>query len=139
MSLAYKNKNIDFLPDASISEKIKKISENNQIACSSAFKLSEELSLTKEEVGQYADYLEIRLVKCQIGLFGHGPGTKLLKKLEFVDPGIETLVREHMENSILTCKNVFRIASELNISRIHVGSVCETLGIKVKQCRLGAF
>ena len=139
MKLSNKKVPSGFSPDENISKKVMAESKNNSITCASAFKLAELLGIPYFEVGFYADFLNLKLSKCRIGLFGHGKGVKLIKKLDTIDNSIEKSVDTFIDNERLSCENVLKIADELKINPIIVGSVCQTKGIKIKNCCLGAF
>lgn len=139
MGLKNKKSPVDFTPDETIAEKIKEKTENGYLSCAVAFKLADQIGLSSGEIGHYADALDLRLTKCRIGLFGHGKGVKLVKKLESVDAVLESRVKEFLNNGRVNCEYVLKIADEFKISPVKVGSVCQTKGIKIKNCCLGAF
>ena len=114
--------------------------KGQEISCVEAFRTAAELGFSEKEVGGYANHFHIHLVKCQIGLFGYAPpDKKLIRKKESVDSDLESAVRKHLQGDSLSCENVFHIAEALNISKVEVGCACETLGIKIRNCRFGAF
>ncbi len=139
MSYIKKIKPVDFSPDKQNCEMVFKGSTGGKIKCATAFKLSEKLGILKSEIGNYADYLDLRLEKCQIGLFGHGEKGKLVKKIDNPDEKIQEQVTMLQADGILSCESVFKIAESLKVSQVSVGSVCQTNGIKIKNCQLGAF
>jgi hypothetical protein len=55
---------------ASIREKI----SENRISCAEAHLIAGKLDVDPGEVGTAIDLLEVRIIKCQLGLFGHGGG-----------------------------------------------------------------
>jgi hypothetical protein len=52
-----------------IREFIKKQCPSNRISCEKVFKISEELGVSKKEIGQIVNELEIKIHSCQIGCF----------------------------------------------------------------------
>ncbi len=46
------------------------------MACAVAFEIAESLAVSPEEVGFTLDSLEVKVVKCQLGLFGYGGSRK---------------------------------------------------------------
>lgn len=128
-----------FSPDDTLCERITSQVKDNQMACASAFALARELQIPESIVGYHLNHLDIPLVKCQIGLFGHSKGAKLIKTLDYVDSRLEAGIRDLVSGGVLSCEMVFRLSGELGISKVDVGSACETLGIKIKHCRFGAF
>ncbi len=139
MSMKNKKKTIAFTPDNSIAEKIQAGSRENRLPCSVAFKLSETLGVSKSEIGHYADYLNLKLSLCQIGLFGHGDRKKQVKTIDSPDPKTLEKIETLNQDGTVSCEDVFRIANELGTDLRNVGNVCQTINIKIKQCRLGAF
>jgi len=139
MTLKNKRKPVDFSPDKKICDMFMAQCPDGKLSCAKAFMLAEKLGLNKSEAGYYADYLKLRLSKCQIGLFGHGEKGKLIRKIKSPDDKILEQINCLKEGDRLSCKNVFIIAKELNVSQTDVGSVCQTMGVKIKDCRLGAF
>lgn len=139
MGLKNKKSQVEFTPDETIAEKIKERMENGYLSCSVAFKLADQLGLSNGEMGRYADVLDLRLTKCRIGLFGYGKGVKLVKQLELVDTVLESRVDQFVKNERVNCEDVLKVADEFKISPVQVGSVCQTRGIKIKNCCLGAF
>jgi hypothetical protein len=142
--MSRKNKKLpaDFTPDEALASRILQSIPEKAITCADAFALAGELNLTKKDLGLYADYLAIDLRKCQIGLFGNGTGTgkkKLIETLDRLDPALEAAVKESARDNIISCAAVFDIAARLNMDKVAVGSTCQTLGIKIKGCRFGAF
>jgi len=52
-----------------IHARISAAAPNGTISCAEALRLAEELSLTPAEIGQAADELKVRIVRCQLGCF----------------------------------------------------------------------
>ncbi len=80
--------------DPAIKQKIEYKAKNSEISCAVAFQIAEELNITPADIGKGIDLLNVRLIKCQLGLFGYGPGKKAVKpkspenqELEEVYPG----------------------------------------------------
>lgn len=112
---------------------------NGEIACASAFEIAAALGVSAGEVGVALDLQELRIVKCQLGLFGYGPGVKLLKTTDPVTPAMEKAIRDRLVQGKLPCAAAWEIAAEFRLPRIAVSSACEVLALKVKPCQLGAF
>jgi hypothetical protein len=113
--------------------------ENSELPCAVAFRLAEELQKPPSAIGEAADLLGIRLVKCQMGLFGYTPKKKIVKAAAAVDSGLEDAIRHRLENGTLACRAAWSLAEAFKINRMGVSAACEALGIKVKPCQLGAF
>lgn len=139
MSRLNKEMPADFIPDDKVSEQFKQRFNEGKMPCASAFSTAEEWGIPTRTLGLYADFHKFQITRCQIGLFGYGKGVKLVKKLDALDPEIEKAVRSRTQDNIMTCDDVFAIAKEMKVSKVDVGSVCQTLDIKIKKCRFGAF
>jgi hypothetical protein len=121
--------------EAALKQKI----SNGELPCAVAFKIASDLDVQPGEVGQVADLLELRLTKCQLGLFGYRPAKRIVKSAEHVSEDLEKAIRERLENGRLPCVNAWNIAKALGLRKMEVSSACETLGIKVSSCQVGAF
>jgi hypothetical protein len=113
--------------------------QEGQLACAVAFKLAAELQKSPAEIGAAADRLGIRLVTCQLGLFGYTPEKKIVRAASSVNPKLENAIREKLENQRLACREAWGLAEVFEIPRMAVSAACEALGIKIKPCQLGAF
>jgi hypothetical protein len=140
MSRLTKIRPADFRPDETLCTLLTKRLPDGEMPCATGFALARELGITTQELGHYADHLNLRLVKCQIGLFGQGKGgKKLIQTLDRVDEALREAIVAAGNDSVMTCEQVFDIARTHKCSQVAVGSACETLGIKIRQCRFGAF
>ncbi len=127
-------------PDTRVSEAVLAASSDTALSCVKAHRICVSLHVTPEETGFTMDYHEIRLVKCQLGLFGYSPENRIVKPAETVSPRLEDEIRKHLEpGGKISCLNLWRIADREGISRLEAARACETLKIKVTACQLGAF
>ena len=133
-----KNNGID-KPDAEIQSKIIQRAKNGELPCAVAFDLVKQLGISPAEVGQYADRAKLRLVKCQLGLFGYQPEKRLVTPVDSVTPELETAIRNALVNDRLPCKSAWMLAEKFGVRKMAVSGACETLEIKIKPCQLGAF
>ncbi|MFO7964902.1 MAG: hypothetical protein R6U50_13345 [Desulfobacterales bacterium] len=129
----------DKKPDSAVASEIQRRVKNNEIPCAVAFAIAEKTGVSPKEVGIALDLLNIRLTKCQLGLFGYKDRKKIIHPDENVDRNVADAIRSAAGDSRLSCREAWRIASERKVSKIAVSSACETLGIKIKPCQLGAF
>ena len=125
--------------EAEIDAKISARAKGGDLPCAVAFDVADQLGISPALVGEAADRLKLYLVKCQIGLFGYKPEKRIVKPVDVVDPEVETAIRNHLVNDRLPCKSAWEIAKKFNIRKMAVSGTCETLGIKIKPCQLGAF
>jgi hypothetical protein len=113
--------------------------KNNELACAKAFKIADELNVSAAEVGKTADLLNMKLVKCQLGLFGYTPEKKVVKPKAASTIKLESAIQDSLAEGALPCAKAWEIARNFDISKMTVSAVCEQLKIKIKPCQLGAF
>jgi hypothetical protein len=112
---------------------------DGDLSCASAFKVAAAWGVAPAAVGELADRLGLHICKCQLGLFGYPPQKKIVSPLDHVDPELSAAIREVLESERLPCRRAWEIADRLGVSRMKVSAACESLGIKIKPCQLGAF
>ena len=134
---AKKHQNIEI--DTGIEEKLKKNSENGNISCPLVHSIAKTLSTTPDKIGVQADLLEMRLLHCQIGLFGWEPSGKLIDKNIEISEALEQELEKTIKDNRITCLGCWDIAKQLKIKKLDVASACEKKGIKIKKCQIGAF
>jgi len=125
--------------DQKIVEVLTSAVSDNTIPCPVAFRVATELNASTGEVGFTIDSLEYTITKCQLGLFGYGPEKKMVKPADSVSSALEDAIRKALINDRLPCAAAWGIAERLGLGKLSVSSACETLGIKISPCQLGAF
>ena len=125
--------------DAAMKQKIKDKTKNNEISCAAAFQLAKELKATQADVGRGIDLMDIRLVKCRLGLFGYRPEKKAVEPKAPRSRELEEAIRAALIENKLSCHAAWEIAHMFQIPKMDVSAACEALGIKIKPCQLGAF
>ncbi len=129
-------------PNERVAKAIREKSPGGTLACGMAEKISKDLKVDMSEVGITADLLEMRIKKCQLGLFGwdkkpnHG---KDIDSADSVSVEIKSALEEAVENGGVTCAAVWGIAERLGEERKTISAACEALGLKIRACQLGAF
>lgn len=118
---------------------VRERAEEGTLQCAVAFQIAEELGATPLTVGQAADALEVRLVHCQLGLFGYGGRKRIAEPAEKVAPELEQAIREGLILGRLPCAVAWAIAARFGLSRLEVARAAEKLGVRIGQCQLGAF
>ena len=126
-------------PDRSIKTEIVKRTKDEQVPCTVAFEIAEALRILPYEVGKAADLMNFKLTKCQLGLFGYQPQKKIVKPQQSIDENLKEAISRSLSQGKLSCKSAWDIASRFNIRKMAVSGACETMGIKIKDCQLGAF
>lgn len=109
------------------------------LSCTVAFEVVKELGASPSAVGQAADLLEVRLVQCQLGLFGYHPEKRIVEPTGSVSPELENAIFAGLVNERLPCKTAWDLAEKLGIQKMTVSAACDALRIKIKPCQLGAF
>ncbi|OPY06231.1 MAG: hypothetical protein A4E67_01575 [Syntrophaceae bacterium PtaB.Bin038] len=122
-----------------VAELLKMKETDGAMPCPLAFQAAVELSLTPAEIGQAIDLLEIPISRCQLGLFGYSPVSRILQPAESVPEDLEAAIRTALSDGRLPCADAFRIARDFKLAKIRVSSACEKLRIKISACQLGAF
>lgn len=122
-----------------IAEAVNVKASENRISCAKAFSIVEEMNIEPAEAGFTIDSLEISLTKCQLGLYGYGPGRKAITPMENISKELESEIQNSLKNGRLQCRSAWEIAKKFNIAKMDVSSACEALKIKIGSCQLGAF
>ena len=126
-------------PDSRIKAAVLAHEINGEISCAVAFKIAKDLNISADLVGTTVDLLNIKLIKCQIGLFGYRPHKNIVKPRARVNPDIKDAILNALIDNKLSCKSAWQIASRFNISKMTVCGACEALEVQIKPCQLGAF
>ena len=125
--------------DPAIKEAVRLEAEGGKLSCADAHRLAESRGFSPSDVGAAADMLEIRIVKCQMGLFGYKPEKRIVEPASDVPQDLENNIRSGVVKGKLPCRTAWEIARSRKISKMEVASACESLGIKISACQLGAF
>jgi hypothetical protein len=120
------------------------LDEEGQIHCAAAHRIAERLGVQPLYVGKQADEIEIRISRCQLGLFGYSPkkgipGYRVVKKLDNPPETASASVREAAENGQIPCLTLWRLAAEYRLTKRNLGNIAETLDLKITPCQLGCF
>lgn len=122
-----------------IMEAIRDRAVDNEIPCAVAFTIVVDLGVSPADVGRAVDLVEMKIIKCQLGLFGYGHRKQVIKPAKEMDPDLEKAIRGSLVENRLPCKAAWDIANRLEIRKMQVSSACETLGFKINKCQLGTF
>ncbi|MEE8391118.1 MAG: hypothetical protein V3S14_10025 [Anaerolineae bacterium] len=125
--------------DDQIAAAIREHVQEGMLRCVAAFHIVKELDVTPLAVGETADALEVRLSRCQLGLFGYGDQKSIVEPAEEVSPELERAVREGLVKGRLPCAVVWDIAAQFEMPKLHVANAAEKLQVRIKPCQLGAF
>ncbi len=122
-----------------IARALEKRTADSKITCADASDVADGLGAAMKEIGLAIDLMEVRISKCQLGLFGYGSQKMVVKPAEVVQGALEKAIRGALVNDRLPCAAAWSIAKTFGIPKMAVSSACEALKIKVKPCQLGAF
>ncbi len=122
-----------------LEDALRREAPENRLSCEQAFALAERFRTAPLEVGRAADRLGVRLIRCQLGLFGYLPEKKIVKPAALVEPALEQAIREARVDGRLPCRAAWEIAARLRLPRLAVSAACEALEVRIKPCQLGAF
>ncbi len=128
--------------DERVAAAIREQVRENKLRCAAAFHVAKELAVTPLAVGETADALEVRLSRCQLGLFGYGRGDekkKVVKPAEHVSPELEQAIREGLVEGGLSCATIWTIAARFEMPKLGVANAVEKLELRIGPCQLGAF
>ena len=120
------------------------LDENGQLPCEAAHSVARQLGIGPGIVGEVADVTEVRISRCQLGLFGHAPkkgmdGFKTVIKLANVPADIADELSRAAPSGEISCAELWRMAREKALDRSEMGNIAETLGLRVRPCQLGCF
>jgi hypothetical protein len=140
------DKTIDFdAPvDERIADAIRSRLEEGRLSCSGALAAADALGVAPIEVGRTADRLRVRLTRCQLGLFGNpgkGKGWEADDVGSHPAPeGLEEALRAGSnERGEITCEGLWREAERFSVEPLQVAYLADRLGLKIRECPLGAF
>ena len=126
--------------DPTIMDRVAASILKGRISCKTAHAIAVELNVAPSQVGIAIDLQNGRIHACQLGLFGHGKGGKIVARNGAeIKAELEPSIRRGLIDGKLPCAAAWRIADTNGIVRLEVGRASESLGIKINQCQLGAF
>ena len=88
--------------DPAIVMAIEDKASDKKITCAGAFKIAENCGTTADEIGFTLDMLEIRIIRCQMGIFGYEPEKKVVKPTENVPGELERAINQGRSET-MTC------------------------------------
>jgi len=126
-------------PDEKISAAVRGKAGEGEVACADAERIGADLGAPLADIGRTLDLLEIRIGRCQLGLFGYGKQRKAVRPADRVEPALAETIRGSLSEGKLPCAAAWKIAADGNMPRMNVAAACEALDIRIKPCQLGAF
>ncbi|MCX8110962.1 MAG: hypothetical protein N3D15_06910 [Syntrophorhabdaceae bacterium] len=135
----YAGKRKDSELNQKIAALIKEKAKNNRISCVSAHTVATQMNIDPNEVGKTIDLLELKIIECQLGLFGYENKKNIPVLSEAIDPEIESAITEALVDGRLPCLSAWNISKRFKILKPVVTAICESKKIKISSCQLGAF
>jgi len=111
----------------------------DQISCAEAEDIARTLHEEMAEMGRNLDLRGVRIIRCQLGLFGYGEEKKIVKPAPEVTPEMRQAITDALVEDRLPCLAAWEIAGRLGVPRMAVAAAGEAMGLKVRPCQLGAF
>ncbi|MCX5833293.1 MAG: hypothetical protein NTV99_02030 [Deltaproteobacteria bacterium] len=75
--------------DQKVAEAVKKRTQKGEMTCAIVFNVAEAVNVSPAEIGFTMDRLEVPIRKCQLGLFGYTPISRIIQKAETVSDALE--------------------------------------------------
>lgn len=126
-------------PEPRIAKALASAAQGEGLDCAAAFELVRTASVSPQEIGRSADLMEVPVIRCQLGLFGYHPQKRVVKALAVVPPELREAIERNLVDNRLPCAAAFRIAEDLQLSKMKIAAACEALKIRLSHCQLGAF
>jgi hypothetical protein len=125
--------------DAELAGALQSESEDGGVSCQNAHAIAHRQNKSPRESGTTLDLLNLRIVRCQLGLFGYAPRKRIVQPAADIDPELAGEIRAALHNGRLRCETAWAIAARRRLPRLAVAETCEALKIKIGDCQLGAF
>ena len=111
------------------------------LPCAEAFAIAEELGLPLTRVVDAMNVADVRIVHCQLGLFGYQAfgDKRFAAPLATVPDRLAGALRAGCVDNALPCAAAWNIAEREGLPRPVVGSAADALGIRIAPCQLGCF
>jgi hypothetical protein len=114
---------------------------DGRLPCAAACEAAAQLGVPPIVVGKTADRMQVRISACQLGLFRSQPDAEDCGTPEAAVPDglAEALLAARSERGEISCATLWQEAQRFVVPRIQAGRLADRLGIKVRDCHLGAF
>nr|NIV28207.1 hypothetical protein [Anaerolineae bacterium] len=103
--------------------------QDGQLPCNQAHAIAQALDLEPLAVGFAANDADIRISRCQLGLFGYGPKAegkhKIVHPMDKVPERLAARLRAAADRDQITCEAIWKAADGLGFKRIEASSAVE--------------
>jgi len=122
-------------------EAVREAATDGRLPCAHAAALAHRFSVSIATVGRVANEAELRIVRCQLGLFGFDEfETKsLIPRLPSVAPWLVAEIRTRLDADGLPCEAAWPLADAAGLPRIALSAAADALGVRIVRCQLGCF
>ena len=122
-------------------DRLRESATNGDLPCALAHQLATSCAVPPRVVGETADSLGIRITHCQLGLFGYDAfGEKRwTRRLTAISTELERDLRLACVEGRLSCATAWQWADDRGLPRLLLGSIAETLDVRICDCQLGCF
>jgi len=135
----YARKHPEKQRDTTIVTLLEQKAENGCLKCADAHRIAKKLGLPPDQIGIQIDLAELRISRCQMGLFGYYPNKHILNPDIQISPQADQAIDKAQTNGRISCAQCWELATFLAMSRPDLASACEKKQIRIKPCQLGAF
>lgn len=126
-------------PDPELAAAVRALSRDGGLSCAEAHRIAQKLEVSPADVGRTLDLLEMRIRRCQLGLFGYHPQRKILQPADSVKPDLAEALEQAASQGRISCARLWQVAETGHMPRLSTAAACERLGLKIGPCQLGAF
>ncbi len=123
----------------SLLEQLKASAPAGRVACPAAWEFARLHRVSRREVGQAADELELRIVDCPLGCFGGSKATHAELAGKQPEEPVRSEVLAALTEGRLPCVVAHGLARRLNVTPKEVGDTATLLSIRISRCQLGCF
>lgn len=129
--------------DKSLQKAIQNRLEDGRLPCNHAFAIAKTQNTDPLTVGLAANDADIRVSRCQLGLFGYGPKSegkhKIVQAMDDVPERLAVRLRDKAIDGGITCAAIWEVADALGYKRIEASGAVEAIGLHISLCQLGCF
>lgn len=123
----------------SILQALKPHIQKGKITCLDAHAVALEIGVRPQQIGIAVDLCEARIVACQLGLFGGDPLADTDPQPDQLPLRLEQAIIKAHHNNRIACLQAWQMSDTHGLTRLQMGNACDTIGIKITRCQLGAF
>jgi hypothetical protein len=119
---------------------VRSMNSDGKISCTDAHKIASDLEIPAVEVGRTIDLNEIRIARCQLGLFGYKEKERnIVTPAELVTDKVKNRIMLDVKDNNISCLSLWNIAEELGMTKMETTAASEHMKLKICCCQLGAF